>query len=299
MTLQLSIITINLNNREGLTKTLASVHDRQTFRGFEHIVIDGGSTDGSVEALSPYATRLAHWESQPDSGIYHAMNKGIARARGDYLLFLNSGDWLVDDILQAVFADFPDGDIVYGNLYFCKAGGVMRTWIPPDPAVLDLRFFIVGSLPHQATLIRRTLLAGRGYSEDFQIVSDRLFFLEAYLRRDVRFTHLNRFISYFAPEGISSHPNTREKHQQEVEKLLARHFNPAVLPFIQNQRMFHALLRGRQDVLVHEPATAEALCRWNDVFFFLNRYGPTRAALRTLSAWAAQWEARRKIPPSC
>ena len=94
----LSIITINRNNAVGLKKTLESVAS-QTCRDFEHIIIDGASTDGSVDVINDYVASTAgknvsYWISEPDSGVYNAMNKGIKKAIGDYCLFLNSGDWL-------------------------------------------------------------------------------------------------------------------------------------------------------------------------------------------------------------
>ena len=91
--MKLSIITINYNNREGLKRTIESVVN-QTFTDFEWILIDGGSTDGSKELIEQYSNRFSYWVSEPDNGIYNAMNKGLRAAKGDYLQFLNSGDRL-------------------------------------------------------------------------------------------------------------------------------------------------------------------------------------------------------------
>ena len=93
---ELSIITINLNNCAGLQKTLDSVF-AQTFTDYEYLVIDGGSTDGSAELIKKQENKFVYCVSEKDNGIYHAMNKGIRKATGDYLLFLNSGDYLVND----------------------------------------------------------------------------------------------------------------------------------------------------------------------------------------------------------
>ena len=97
--MKLSIITINLNNREGLQKTIESVIS-QTFRDFEWIVIDGGSTDGSAELIKQYAAHFAYWVSESDKGIYNAMNKGIRQAKGEWLQFLNSGDQLYEETTE-------------------------------------------------------------------------------------------------------------------------------------------------------------------------------------------------------
>lgn len=100
----LSIITVNFNNNEGLTSTLESVR-QQTFTSYEHIIIDANSTDGSKETIIQYSnttSHLAYWISEPDSGIYYGMNKGIEKARGKYLYFLNSGDCLKKDVLSQI-----------------------------------------------------------------------------------------------------------------------------------------------------------------------------------------------------
>ncbi len=91
---KLSIITINYNNRSGLQKSMQSVF-AQSFTDYEYIIIDGGSTDGSKELIEENSGRLAYWVSESDNGIYHAMNKGILKAKGELLIFLNSGDFYV------------------------------------------------------------------------------------------------------------------------------------------------------------------------------------------------------------
>ena len=115
--MKLSIITVNLNNCDGLQKTIDSVVS-QTFKDFEWIVIDGGSTDGSKELIEQYADHFTYWVSEPDKGIYNAMNKGIRVAKGDYLQFLNSGDYLYDrTTLEKCLLPQNNADVIYGNLY--------------------------------------------------------------------------------------------------------------------------------------------------------------------------------------
>ena len=112
-----SIITVNYNNKDGLKKTIESVI-HQSYRDFEYIIIDGGSTDGSAELLKEYSDKITYWVSEPDKGIYNGMNKGIAKATGDYLNFMNSGDcFYADDVLQHV-ADYNyNADFIVGRDY--------------------------------------------------------------------------------------------------------------------------------------------------------------------------------------
>ena len=113
--MKLSVITINYNNRDGLRQTIESVVG-QTYRDFEYIIIDGGSTDGSVDVIKEYADKIDYWVSEKDKGIYNAMNKGVAVALGEYCLFLNSGDTLCHpDVLAQVQKAGTDADIICRN----------------------------------------------------------------------------------------------------------------------------------------------------------------------------------------
>ena len=113
--MRLSVITINMNNRKGLERTIKSVVC-QIFADFEYIVIDGASVDGSADVIREYADKIHYWISEPDTGIYNAMNKGILQAKGDYCLFLNSGDALyTTTVLEEVFNQNFSEDIIIGN----------------------------------------------------------------------------------------------------------------------------------------------------------------------------------------
>ena len=116
--MKVSIITINYNNQSGLQRTIDSVTS-QSFSDIEWIVIDGDSKDGSRELIEKYKKHFAYWVSEHDGGIYQAMNKGVEHASGDWLLFLNSGDWLFDnDVLSKVFDTQHDADILYGDVMY-------------------------------------------------------------------------------------------------------------------------------------------------------------------------------------
>lgn len=198
--MKLSIITVNLNNRDGLQKTIDSVIC-QTFKDFEWIVIDGGSTDGSKELIEQYADHFAYWVSEPDKGVYNAMNKGIAVAKGDYIQFLNSGDWLCDaTVLERCFSHSFSADIVYGDLFFCN-GETQHRYKYPDH--LTLHFLYNLSLGHCASFIKRELITQNPYNEELRIVSDWEFFLKQALNNRT-FEHIHETIAGFDTNGISS-----------------------------------------------------------------------------------------------
>jgi glycosyltransferase involved in cell wall biosynthesis len=175
----LSIVTVNLNDRAGLARTLASIA-RQGFADREVIVIDGGSNDGSVEVIRENAAIVADWVSEPDGGIFEAQNKGLARARGTYCLFLNGGDsFASDDALERFFAaGRPVEEILYGDVVIEEADGRRRVDVSPE--ALTWAFFMRTSLPHQSSVFRRSLFERVGpYDTGLRIAADYAFFLKA------------------------------------------------------------------------------------------------------------------------
>ena len=169
--MNLSIITINYNNREGLRKTIESVVN-QTYQDFEYIVIDGGSTDGSTKVIEEYADKIDYWVSEKDNGIYHAMNKGIKKVSGEYCIFMNSGDsFCSPSAIATVFAKQVSTDIICGNTYTNELKA------PPQEITLD--FLFNTSICHQCAFIRSSLMKKYGYDEKYKIVADRKFFILA------------------------------------------------------------------------------------------------------------------------
>jgi glycosyltransferase involved in cell wall biosynthesis len=157
-----SIITVNFNNKEGLRKTIESVI-HQTFRDFEFIIIDGGSTDGSVDVLKEYDSQINYWVSEPDGGIYNAMNKGVAHAHGDYCIFMNSGDCFYNQtVLEQVNAVNPIENIVVGKVAIDNQDNIIS---PPPQGVLTMYHLYSGSVPHQGSFIKTELLRKYPYDE--------------------------------------------------------------------------------------------------------------------------------------
>lgn len=202
---KISVITINYNNREGLEKTIKSVVS-QTYLDMEYIVIDGGSTDGSIEVIDTYAKHFAYSCSEQDKGTYDAMNKGIAKATGDYVLFLNSGDVFCNkDVLQSIFGrDAISGQLVIGRQYQLRNGRHKSSRkIVVDEINED--FLISNTLPHQATFISRSLLNEiGGYCLDYRIVADWVFWFKAIVDYSASVECVDTFVSTMDEEGLSA-----------------------------------------------------------------------------------------------
>lgn len=236
--MKLSIITINYNDAAGLKKTLDSVA-MQTCADFEHIIVDGASTDGSVDIICQYAdsqairrqgneaTRQVVWLSEPDTGIYNAMNKGVRMASGEYLLFLNSGDVLVDEnVVYDFIASDKREDIVAGGTLL----GVDERLPKYPPEVLTYELFVTDSLMHAATFIRRELFEQYGlYNEQHRIVSDWEFFVKVLVNNNCTYTTIDRLISLFDTTGISNQSSHSTLHEQERREVIDRYM-PRLIP---------------------------------------------------------------------
>lgn len=167
--MKLSIITVNYNNRDGLLRTIESILS-QTWKQFEWILIDGGSTDGSRELIEKYKEHFAFWCSEPDSGAYHAMNKGIQHAKGEYLNFMNSGDVFNNDkTLEDVFSHAFHEDFVYGDWIRIEKDGEVLLHAPEK---VSLDFFYTDNICHQAIFVKTPILKTSGFDERFRIYAD-------------------------------------------------------------------------------------------------------------------------------
>jgi glycosyltransferase involved in cell wall biosynthesis len=200
--MKLSIITINRNNAEGLRKTIESVVS-QTYTDFEYIIIDGASTDDSVNIIKEYADKIDYWISEPDKGIYNAMNKGILTANGEYLLFLNSGDWLYDnDVLNDVFSISPTEDIVYGNA--CLVFSDDRKEYTAFVENLTMYHLFDDGICHQSIFFKRELFNQNCFNENYKILSDWEFLLNTVVFNGKSTKCIKITICYYAMDGLSS-----------------------------------------------------------------------------------------------
>lgn len=198
---KLSIITVNYNNFRGLQKTVESVVS-QTWQEFDYIVIDGGSTDGSATYLESQKDKITYWVSEPDTGIYNAMNKGIAKATGEYLLFLNSGDhFYTTTILAESHSHLKDFDLIYFDIIHVSKTFSKVVTYPSELVFSDLFF---DTLPHQATFIKKNMFDNFGlYDESLKIVSDWKFFILAIFKHECTYHKVNKTLVVFYLDGLS------------------------------------------------------------------------------------------------
>ena len=216
---KLSIITVNKNNAAGLKKTMESVIS-QDFDDYEYIVIDGGSSDESTAVIREYEHKVAYWISEPDSGIFNAMNKGIGKASGEYCLFLNSGDWLVaPDVLRQVFNDPGGEDLLLAACRVSENGSMVHIARPPE--MLTMASFYKRTIPHQSAFIKRSLFTSLGlYSEEYTLHGDYEFWIRAVISHSCTYRPVDVVITDYNLDGISGSEQYQTLSRKEVETIL-------------------------------------------------------------------------------
>lgn len=232
----ISIVTINKNNLHGLKNTMESIL-AQTCDQYEWIIIDGGSSDGSVELIKDNASKIHYWVTEPDNGIYNAMNKGIDESSGDYILFLNSGDRFASPTILSSFIERHfSSDVVYGNAIFVDANNleVGRT-ISPESIRLS-GFWNRRGLHHQASFFSKRCFEKFRYNEENRIASDTELFMRL-IYNGFSFEKWDVFVDRFEVGGLSS--VMRDCGAKEFAAIVNRVLPPGIKAdydeFIQNR----------------------------------------------------------------
>lgn len=198
----ISVVTICYNAKNDLEKTILSVLS-QTYQDIEYIIIDGGSTDGTVDIIHKYSERLFYWISEPDKGIYDAMNKGMDRATGSWINFMNGGDTFCDnEVIKNIFGynDLSDYSVIYGDCYVSKLNQLQYL-----KASSMKKVHVQMPFCHQSSFIRKTRLR---FSIDLKIAADYQMIYEYYRMNGISsFLYISKPISVFDATGISTTNN--------------------------------------------------------------------------------------------
>ena len=239
---KLSVITICYNIKDEIERTCESIVN-QTNQNFEWVVIDGGSTDGTVDILNKYKKRIDVFVSEPDKGVYNAMNKGIKRASGEFLNFMNGGDCFADNTVVDEFLKHnTDGiDVLYGNMNYIKEDGSIH--LHTYPSTLDNLYFCFNCISHQSAFIRRSLFGKYGlYNEQQRVVSDWEKWI-IFIRNRCVFSYWNRLVSQFYKGGISS---GTQLYKTELTALINKYYTKKERHLADKQlyRWFYVYLFG-------------------------------------------------------
>ncbi|MDO4512201.1 MAG: glycosyltransferase family 2 protein [Bacteroidales bacterium] len=244
---KISVITVAYNVANEIEQTIKSVIG-QTYKNIEYIVIDGGSTDGTVDIIKRYADRIHYWVSEPDKGIYNAMNKALRHVTGDYVNFMNAGDWFADEnVVSDVFGRMVAAQqipvkekrkitAIYGDTYDKYVFGyALRQGLDVDKHMLTLHCF-----SHQSVFIDADVMKAKKYDEGFRVCADANFFYQIYVE-GYTFKYVKRVIAVFDKGGLSSasHATVYREHS----RILGRKRNGKYHMKLNLWRMRHYLIK--------------------------------------------------------
>lgn len=221
--MKIGIVTINYNNLSGLKKTRESIVS-QTYKDYEWIVIDGGSTDGAKEFLQEHSSEMSYWCSERDKGVYNALNKGTQHVTGDYIICMNSGDFFYDEyVLEHVCGEKLTADVVYGDWVQLYEDGHTNNLY--GPKTFSLHFICKWNLSHQAIFARADIMKNSPYDERYDVIADWAKWVELTLKK-CTFQYVPYNICYFAMGGLSC---TSNRIDEEIKMLRETEMSPAII----------------------------------------------------------------------
>lgn len=215
-----SIITVNLNNACGLEDTINSVLN-QTCHDYEFLIIDGGSSDNSKSIIEQHESQIDYWVSEPDNGIFNAMNKGIIASKGDYLIFMNSGDCFYNEKVLEDSLKYLGSDFVIGGVKRKDTNTIMNY----ELSDISMMTFYTGAIPHQASFHKRSLFQESLYDEKLKISSDWKLFFQKLIIENASYTLIPVVVCFYDTTGISNTNidlATKERNQIISDSLPAR-----------------------------------------------------------------------------
>ena len=221
----ISIITVVYNGAKTLEQTINSVIN-QTYRNIEYIIIDGGSTDGTLDIIKKYEQHITYWVSEPDSGLYDAMNKGVKVAKGEFIGIINSDDWYIKDTIQNLVTSYIENNkklIFHGDTFYV---GERETCIRKfNPSKLKLLYYGM-TFSHPSTFIHRSIYQKNLYDLRFRSIADSHLLLSLYRIDPNMFYYLDKPLSYFRLGGLSSEGSSMESYREGLKsrKILGYNF---------------------------------------------------------------------------
>lgn len=197
--MKVSIITVTFNSALTIRETIESVLN-QKYCDLEYIIVDGGSTDGTVEIIKDYKNCITKWVSEPDQGISDAFNKGIAMAEGELIGIINSDDMLTEDALKTIVdAIEPDTEVIYGKAYRLFEDGTTREYCPRDLKIFTYKMPLV----HPATFVKKSAYEKYGiFNVNYHYCMDRAVLFKMH-QGGAKFQYIDEYLAYYRMGGMS------------------------------------------------------------------------------------------------
>lgn len=212
----ITIITVSYNAVKTIEQTISSVVN-QSYPNIEYIIIDGGSTDGTVDIIKKYEDKIVYWVSEPDGGIYGAMNKGVSASTGDYVYFLGADDCLADyEIIDNVVDDIKvESADIYSYGVYMVSENAKQKYIGNKESLKNTSF--PGMIPHQGMFAKRNIALKFKFDLAYKILADYKFYLQCLAAKDIKIVYKKEPVAFFSLSGISG--TNLEIMETESEKL--------------------------------------------------------------------------------
>lgn len=218
---KISIITVCFNSAKTIEQTIDSVV-KQTYQNIEYIIIDGSSTDGTVDIIKKYEDKIAYWVSEPDEGIYDAMNKGIDKATGDYIYFLGADDCLVNkNIINIIINQIDDDtDVLSGVVWSVYPESKMQQVFSNN--IKNTKFDDLEQrkimAPHQGMFVKSSVMKNLKFDSKYKIGADYKFILILWNSPQYKIKKIEDIVAFYSAEGISN-SNIIQRNQEYIEVL--------------------------------------------------------------------------------
>jgi len=216
----ISIITVVLNAADTLERTILSVL-KQNFDDLEYVIIDGGSTDGSLDIIRRYESEICYWRSEPDNGLYDAMNKGVRASRGRWVLFLGADDLLVGNLRDIAPLLSDERTVYYGDVY-----------MPKRHVIYDGRFsaykIMFANICQQAIFYPRGVFESYSFDTRYKVWADHAFNIVCYGDPRFRFKYIRKLVCLYNDHSGASANTVDSKFQADRESLIRAHLSPVL-----------------------------------------------------------------------
>lgn len=211
----ISIVTVVYNGGKHLEQTINSVLN-QSYDNIEYIIIDGGSTDNTLDIIKKYDSRIDYWISEPDSGIYNAMNKGSILCHGEYIAFMNSDDWYNDYAVKIIVdtINHYNVDYIAGSVNIYEGNVISRVFAPDIKLYKDEM-----PIPHPGLFIKKKHLLNNEFDESYKVIADYDLIIKL-IKKNLTYTFIDSILANFRVGGISSESN----YDKEIFRLTYNHF---------------------------------------------------------------------------
>jgi glycosyltransferase involved in cell wall biosynthesis len=241
----ISVVTVVYNGAATLERTMLSVIN-QTYKNIEYIIIDGGSADGTVDIIKKHENHLAFWVSEPDRGIYDAMNKGIDKATGEWINFMNCGDCFYNEnVVETVFSDkIWNCAVIYGNtniytkgrFHFFIPSRRIKRWETVYP-MKKRKMAYTAAFTHQSSFVSRAVMAFHKFDDSMKIAADYDFLTKLFWNGD-KFEYIDAIVSTFDMEGISSTDQSLRNREHLLVLKRRKRIIPVVIYRLKMFRVF-------------------------------------------------------------